>query len=111
MKIKKVLFAPGESAFFFDDQRAIKKGCVHDGFVYEGSPATEGFRRVREAGESCRSCSCWTDGRPRLRGLRRGPVFRRRRQDPVFKAETYIPELEKILRPRLEGTEVLPFAK
>ena len=51
MRIQKVLFAPGKSAFFFDDQRAIKKNAAHDGFVYKGKPMTPGFPRVRVAGE------------------------------------------------------------
>ena len=109
MKIKKVLFAPGKSAFFFDDQRAIKKGCVHDGFVYEGSPATEGFRRVREAGESVSILLVLDDGRAAVGDCAAVQYSGAGGRDPVFKAETYIPELEKILRPRLEGTEVLPF--
>ena len=52
MKIKRALFVSGKSAFFFDDQKAIKKGAKADGFVYEGKPLTRGFERIRIAGES-----------------------------------------------------------
>ncbi len=34
MKIQQAVFSPGISSFFFDDQRAIKAGAAHDGFVY-----------------------------------------------------------------------------
>ena len=50
MKITKALFAAGNSAFFFDDQRAIKTGSSHDGFDYAGAAVTTGFRRIRVGG-------------------------------------------------------------
>ena len=31
MKIKNVVCAPGRTGFYFDDQRAIKRGAGHDG--------------------------------------------------------------------------------
>ena len=50
MKIQQAVFSPGISSFFFDDQRAIKAGAVHDGFVYKGATITPGFRSIRQAG-------------------------------------------------------------
>ena len=47
MKIQKALFVPGYSSFYFDDQKAIKEGAGHDGFVYVGKPVTPGFTRWR----------------------------------------------------------------
>ena len=52
MKIVDVLCTPGFTGFYFDDQRAIKKGAGHDGFTYTGEPVTEGFTQVRQKGES-----------------------------------------------------------
>ena len=52
MKIIDVVCAKGRTGFFFDDQRAIKKGAVKNGEVYEGKPVTEGFQSVRQAGEA-----------------------------------------------------------
>ena len=43
MKIKKVVCAPGKTGFFFDDQKAIKKGAKNDGAFYSGDPVTPGF--------------------------------------------------------------------
>ena len=48
MKIKNVVCAPGRTGFYFDDQRAIKRGAGHDGMFYIGQPVTEGFSAVRQ---------------------------------------------------------------
>ena len=45
MKIIDVVCSAGRTGFYFDDQRAIKKGAGHDGFTYTGEPVTDGFRR------------------------------------------------------------------
>ncbi|RWO86402.1 methylaspartate ammonia-lyase [Mesorhizobium sp.] len=47
MQIKDVLLAPGNGAFFYDDQEAIRSGAVQDGFIYVGAPATPGFKSIR----------------------------------------------------------------
>ncbi len=49
-RIEQVLFVPGYSAYYFDDQKAIKSGAVRDGFVYQGEPVTEGFTTIRQSG-------------------------------------------------------------
>ena len=52
MKIVDVICSAGRTGFYFDDQRAIKQGAGHDGIFYVGAPVTEGFRSIRQAGES-----------------------------------------------------------
>ncbi|MDX8483445.1 methylaspartate ammonia-lyase, partial [Mesorhizobium sp. VK24D] len=47
MQIKDVLLAPGNGAFFYDDQAAIRSGATHDGFIYVGEPTTPGFNSIR----------------------------------------------------------------
>ncbi|TIO70391.1 MAG: methylaspartate ammonia-lyase, partial [Mesorhizobium sp.] len=47
MQIKDVLLAPGNGAFFYDDQDAIRAGVPHDGFIYVGQPVTIGFKAIR----------------------------------------------------------------
>ncbi|MER9670652.1 methylaspartate ammonia-lyase [Mesorhizobium sp. M0203] len=47
MQIKDVLLAPGNGAFFYDDQAAIRSGATHDGFLYVGEPMTPGFTSLR----------------------------------------------------------------
>lgn len=47
MQIKDVLLAPGNGAFFYDDQAAIRSGASQDGFIYVGDPITPGFTSLR----------------------------------------------------------------
>ncbi|PBC04317.1 methylaspartate ammonia-lyase [Mesorhizobium sp. WSM3860] len=47
MRIKDVLLAPGNGAFFYDDQAAIVSGAAQDGFNYIGKPTTLGFKSIR----------------------------------------------------------------
>ncbi|MER9390250.1 methylaspartate ammonia-lyase [Mesorhizobium sp. M0435] len=47
MQIKEVLLAPGNGAFFYDDQAAIRSGAMQDGFIYVGEPITPGFDFIR----------------------------------------------------------------
>ena len=51
MKIVDVVCAPGKTGFYFDDQRAIKKGAVQDGFFYNGTPVTQGFSMCARPGK------------------------------------------------------------
>ena len=52
MKIVDVVCSKARTGFFFDDQRAIKKGAVADGAAYFGETVTPGFKSVRQAGEA-----------------------------------------------------------
>ena len=52
MKIVDLICSGGRTGFYFDDQRAIKKGAKSDGVFYVGDPVTDGFSAVRQAGES-----------------------------------------------------------
>ncbi|MER8482486.1 methylaspartate ammonia-lyase [Mesorhizobium sp. M1322] len=47
MQIKDVLLAPGNGAFFYDDQEAIRSGAIQDGFIYLGETITPGFESIR----------------------------------------------------------------
>ena len=40
MKITDVVCSAGRTGFYFDDQRAIKRGAGHDGLFYVGAPVT-----------------------------------------------------------------------
>ncbi|MDA3865057.1 MAG: methylaspartate ammonia-lyase [Deltaproteobacteria bacterium] len=109
MKIIKALFSPGISAFFFDDQRAIKKGALNDGFIYEGNTVTAGFRRIREAGESISIQLLLEDGQIARGDCAAVQYSGAGGRDPLFLAREYIPFLEKHIRPLLEGREVSSF--
>lgn len=111
MKIKKVLFVPGKSAFFFDDQRAIKKGARADGFVYEGKPVTRGFERIRMAGECLSIILELEDGQLAMGDCAAVQYSGVGGRDPLFLAANYLSFMEKNLRPLLEGMEIEPFRK
>lgn len=109
MKIKKVFFVPGKSAFFFDDQRAIKMNAAEDGFVYRGKPVTSGFTQIRVAGE-CVSVLLELENGRIARGdcaaVQYSGVGGR---DPLFLAHRYLPFLKKHIAPLLEGMEIDTF--
>lgn len=52
MQIKDVVLAPGNGAFFYDDQEAIRSGAIQDGFIYVGAPTTPGFKSIRISASS-----------------------------------------------------------
>jgi methylaspartate ammonia-lyase len=109
MKIKQAVFAPGTSAFFFDDQRAIKKGAVQDGFMYRGDPITPGFRRIREAGQCISILLLLEDGSIAVGDCAAVQYSGAGGRDPLFTAEQYIPVLEREVKPFLEGREIGSF--
>ena len=109
MKIVKAVFSKGNSAFFFDDQRAIKNGAGHDGFVYIGEPVTPRFSRIREAGQSISVMLLLEDGQIGLGDCAAVQYSGAGGRDPLFLAEEYAPFLEKHVRPLLEGLELSTF--
>jgi len=111
MKIKKAYFAPGKSAFFFDDQRAIKKGAGHDGFTYTGTVVTPGFKRIREAGESISVMLELDNGQIAYGDCAAVQYSGAGGRDPLFRASDYIGVLKKQVQPWLEGLELNGFIK
>lgn len=109
MKISKVAFSSGISAFFFDDQRAIKNGAKHDGFVYVGEPVTPRFDRIRQAGQSISVILMLEDGQIASGDCAAVQYSGAGGRDPLFLASEYIPFLEKHIRPLLEGMEIGKF--
>jgi methylaspartate ammonia-lyase len=109
VRITQVLFVPGVSGFFFDDQRAIKNGARLDGAVYEGAPVTKGFRRVREAGRSLSVVLVLEDGQTAVGDCAAVQYSGAGGRDPLFSPEQWLPALEMHVRPLLEGAAIEPF--
>ena len=109
MKIVKTLFVPGSSAFYFDDQRAIKAGAGHDGFFYTGQPATPHFKSVRVAGEILSILLVLENGAVAGGDCAAVQYSGAGGRDPLFLAADYLPLLETRIRPLLEGREIGPF--
>lgn len=109
MKIVDLICAPGRTGFYFDDQRAIKGGAGHDGMFYTGRPVTEGFRAVRQAGESISVMLVLEDGQIAWGDCAAVQYSGAGGRDPLFLAEDFIPLIERHIKPRLVGREADSF--
>jgi methylaspartate ammonia-lyase len=109
MKITKVTFSKGISAFYFDDQRAIKRGAKHDGFTYVGEPVTQGFTSVRQAGQSISIIMQLENGQLAMGDCAAVQYSGAGGRDPLFLADEFIPFMEENLKPLLEGMELTNF--
>lgn len=109
MKIKSVHFAPGHSAYYFDDQAAIKSGAAQDGFIYRGQTMTQGFERIRQPGEAITVMLELEDGRWAQGDCAAVQYSGAGGRDPLFTATRFIPFMEAYLRPKLVGRELTSF--
>lgn len=109
MKIQQVVFTPGKTGFFFDDQAAIKSGLTQDGFLYQGDAVTEGFERVRQSGESISVNLVLEDGQIAVGDCAAVQYSGTGGRDPLFLAKTYIPFLQQHIQPLLEGASLGAF--
>ncbi len=109
MKIIDVVCSAGRTGFYFDDQRAIKQGAGHDGVFYVGAPVTEGFRSVRQAGESISVMIVLEDGQIAFGDCAAVQYSGAGGRDPLFLAEDFIPVIDKYIKPQLVGKEANDF--
>ncbi len=109
MKIVNIVCSAGRTGFYFDDQRAIKSGARHDGMFYIGTPITEGFRAVRQAGESISVMIVLEDGQIAYGDCAAVQYSGAGGRDPLFLAEDFIPVIEKYIKPELVGREADDF--
>ena len=105
MKIKDVVCAAGSTGFYFDDQRAIKRGAGHDGMFYIGQPVTEGFSAVRQAGEAISVMLILEDGQVAYGDCAAVQYSGAGGRDPLFLAKDFIPIIEQYIKPCLVGQE------
>ena len=105
MKIVNVVCSAGRTGFYFDDQRAIKAGAGHDGTFYVGEPVTEGFRAVRQAGESISVMIVLEDGQIAYGDCAAVQYSGAGGRDPLFIADDFIPVIDKYIKPELVGKE------
>ena len=109
MKIVDLICAPGRTGFYFDDQRAIKSGAGHDGMFYTGDPVTQGFRSVRQPGESISVMLVLEDGQIAWGDCAAVQYSGAGGRDPLFLAEEFIPLIETHIKPVLVGREADSF--
>lgn len=109
MKIVDVVCSKARTGFFFDDQRAIKKGAVADGAAYFGETVTPGFKSVRQAGEAISVMLILEDGQIAWGDCAAVQYSGAGGRDPLFLAEDFIPIIDKYIKPELVGKEADSF--
>lgn len=109
MKIIDVICSKARTGFFFDDQRAIKRGAVSDGSAYFGETATEGFSAVRQAGEAISVMLLLEDGQIAYGDCAAVQYSGAGGRDPLFLAQDFIPVIEQYIKPELVGIEAGSF--
>jgi len=109
MKIRKVILTEAFTGFYFDDQKAIKKGAKTDGFMYVGEPATPGFTSIRQAGEAISVQIVLEDGIVGYGDCAAIQYSGAGGRDPLFIAREYIPWLNRKLVPLLVGKDIDKF--
>ena len=109
MKIIDIICSAGKTGFYFDDQRAIKAGADHDGFDYVGEPVTEGFTRIRQAGESISVMLILEDGQVAHGDCAAVQYSGAGGRDPLFLAADFIPVIKNEIAPKLIGRDVNEF--
>jgi len=109
MKIKDIVCSPGYTGFFFDDQRAIKAGAREDGNTYIGAPLTEGFSKIRMAGESVSVMFVLEDGQVAFGDCAAVQYSGAGGRDPLFLAADFIPIIEREIKPLFVGREITNF--
>jgi len=105
MKIKDIVCSAGRTGFYFDDQRAIKKGAGHDGVFYVGQPETEGFTSIRQPGESISVMIVLEDGQVAFGDCAAVQYSGAGGRDPLFLAKDFIPIIDRYIKPQLAGKE------
>lgn len=110
MRIIDVVLSKGLTGFYFDDQKAIRQGnYVENGLSYDGEPATPGFTKIRQAGESVSVQLILEDGQIAYGDCAAVQYSGAGGRDPLFLADDYIPLIEKYVVPVLTGKKLASF--
>lgn len=109
MKIIDCLLSEGRTGFYFDDQRAIKKGAKQDKFIYEGEVITPGFTSIRQAGESISIMLVLENGEIAFGDCCAVQYSGAGGRDPLFLASDFIPFIKKHIMPLLINRELISF--
>lgn len=109
MKIKDVILSKSYTGFYFDDQKAIKKGATNDGFFYKGEPVTEGFTKIRQTGEAISIQIVLEDGTVGYGDCAAVQYSGAGGRDPLFLASDFIPFLNEKIVPMLLKEDLVTF--
>jgi len=106
MKIDQVITSKGLTGFYTDDIRAIRANAPKDGFLYSGQPLTEGFKSIRQAGESVSVTLLMDDGQVCFGDCAGTQYSGSGGREKPFTADTAISWIEDNIVSLLEGREV-----
>lgn len=109
MKIVDILCEPVRSGFYLDDQAAIRAGAGQDGFFYEGTPRTSGFRTIRKPGTAVSVMLLLEDGQVALGDCAEVQYGGAGGRSPLFDAEEAIEEIRSYVAPILIGSSARDF--
>ncbi len=109
MKIVDVILTKSYTGFYFDDQKAIKRGADRDGFLYIGEPMTPGFGNIRVPGEAISIQLLLENGDIGIGDCAAVQYSGAGGRDPLFLANDYIPWLDEHIKPLLIGEDVSTF--
>src|SRR5690554_3989790 len=109
MKIVDILLSEGRTGFYFDDQRAIKRGAKQDLFIYEGEVVTPGFTTIRQAGEAISVMLVLENGEIAYGDCAAVQYSGAGGRDPLFLASDFIPYIEEYIVPILKNRELTSF--
>ena len=109
MKINDVALSKGLTGYYLDDKHAIQKGAKLDGNFYFGNPVTEGFKTIRQAGESVSVMLILDDGQTAFGDCATGQYSGIGGRDKPFFADDLIPFIQDKIVPRLIDMEITNF--
>ncbi len=111
MKIIDAVCSVGMTGFYFDDQAAIKKGALMDGFMYQGDPVTDKFTAIRQPGESLSIMLILEDETVAYGDAAAVQYSGAGGRDPLFIAAESAVFFNNHIKPKLIGCDVSVFRK
>ncbi|MER9402360.1 methylaspartate ammonia-lyase [Mesorhizobium sp. M0615] len=111
MQIRDVLLAPGDGAFFYDDQEAIRSGAIQDGFIYVGAPTIPGFEAIRIPASSLSVGLVLADDVVVWGDMMNVQYSGAGGRDPLFNTGQISDLMSRVVVPRLFGVDASQFRK
>jgi methylaspartate ammonia-lyase len=109
MRIRDVVYAVGRSGYVNKDLVAVKQGAKQNGMVYEGPPATPGYKRIVQPGAIISVMLILENGSVAI-GECADVIFSGLAgRDPLFAPADHLPMLESTAREWLVGRTVDQF--